>query len=530
MRVGQFIAYLFACTLAIACLHPDALGQAPTLRRIGASVTYVTPGTVYIGAGSKAGLQTGDTLTVVHGVAASGQIVITAISSTSSAASLIDAAAAVAIGDSVFILKPAPVETPAPPATATAERVGSVSNDNIVSGRVAMQYAGAGVFGKALDFSQPALLLRLGIDRLFGTGMVFTFYGRTYYDLSDHFNLYGQGTRLNRRIYEMSVSYNNPASPIGYTVGRLISPFLGGLGQFDGGQFFYRTGGLTAGVAAGGQADPLTSNVDLNYQKGVAFANYAWGGDVFTRSDVTLAYGQQLNKGKFDRDFLYTQASIRPLQRVMFYESSEFDLHDINNGVVVRRFHLTSAFATLSYTPVDWLTLNAGYDASRLIYLFESMKAFPDSLINRELQTGLRAGFSVRLPMRMMLFTSGTFRPTPEARNAHTLNVMLRAADIASTGINAGGSFTNNITIYTNGSGFAFDLDRWLSTWASIGARIEAYRYRIVVNDERLSTTTLTVNTNLRLSRMLYLLLNFDQIWDSLRSSQRAYLELGLRF
>ncbi len=509
-----------------------AIAQPASGKRISAAVTYVTPGTVYINAGTGSGLATGDTLTVLHAATPVGRVVISAVSTTSSAATPVGAPFAATIGDTVYVMKS--VESLPPPvpvrAAARSTERRPAPTENIVTGRVAVQYAGAGVFASAMDFSQPAVLLRLGIDRLFGTDLTFTMYGRTYYDLSDQFKLYGQGSRLSTRVYEMSLTYDRPQASYGYTLGRLISPFLGGLGQFDGGQVFVRSGGLSAGLAAGTQADPRTSAVTLDYQKGAVFANYAWGGDVFTRSDATIAYGQQLYKGKFDRDFLYTQASIRPTPTLSFYESSEFDVHDLVDGSRVSRLHLTSAFATLSYAPAQWVTLNAGYDATRVIYLFESMKAFPDSLINRELQRGVRGGFTLRLPLRAMFMGSATFRPTDGAKNAHTINTTLRVADIASSGVNAGLLYTTTLGLYTNGTGFAFDLDRWIGTAVVVGGRLDRYWYTIKAGDVHLSTTTLTVNTNARLSQQLYLLINYDQIWDTLRKSQRIYFEFGVRF
>ena len=531
MRITRPItcALVLVGILAGASEAPAQTGQ---LRRINAAVTYVTPGTVYLNAGTVAGLQSGDTLTLVHAGTSSGRLVVNAVSSTTAAATLISTSVSAAIGDTAWVVKTVesspPVQTSSPQQATRVKK--PASTENIVTGRVGIQYAGAGVLLSKMDFSQPAVLLRLGIDRLFGSDITFTMYGRTYYDLSNQFSLYGQGSRMSTRVYEMSFAYDNPGSSFGYTFGRLLSPFLGGLGQFDGGQVFVRSGGLSAGVAAGTQADPRTSAVTLDYQKGAVFANYAWGGDVFTRSDATIAYGQQLYKGKFDRDFLYTQASIRPAQTLTFYQSSEFDLHDIIGGTRVSRIHLSSAFATLTYAPTRWLSLNAGYDATRLIYLFESMKAFPDSLINRELQKGIRGGFTLRLPMRTMLMTNATFRPTHDVKNAHTINSTLRMSDIGSTEINAGVMYTTTISQYTRGSGYAFDLDRWIGTAVIVGGRLDRYWYTITAGNQHLSTTTATLNVNARLSQALYLLVNFDQVWDTLRKSQRVYFEFGVRF
>jgi hypothetical protein len=509
-----------------------AHGQSGGQTRVSAAVTYVTPATIYVGIGTNAGLQTGDTLIVHHKSLPIGRVVIFAVSSNSSAAQVLSANSAIVVGDSAYIskiiIRPS-LEEPVTSSTPTGRKPRGIPADNYITGRVAVQYAGSGLLVNKMDFSQPSMLLQLNVARLFGTGMVLRAYGRTFYDLSKQFNTYGSGNRLSTRVYELSLVYDDPLAPVGYSFGRVLSPYVGGFGIFDGAQFFVRTGGFTAGVAGGGLPEPLHSSLDMTHQKGIAFANFAWGEDVFTRSDVTLAYGQQRYSGKFDRDFVYTQGYIRPTEVLSLYQSAEFDVHDLENGEQVTRFHLSSGYATLTYAPLQWLNFNAGYDATRPIYLFESMKNVPDSLFSRQMQEGIRGGVTVRLPMNIMLMSNISYRPTP-GQHARTILTMMRMSNIASSGLDGGLQFTSTTGVYTTGTDVAADLSEWL--WQSVGitARIDHYTYTITANNQRLNTTTATLGTNVMVSNAVYLLVNYDQVWDSLRNTQRLYFECGMRF
>lgn len=527
------IVLRFTAIVVLLCfvMGGGAQGQTASPTRVNAAVTYVTPGTIYVGAGAIAGLETGDTLTITRHSSTIGRVVITAISSNSSAAQVLSASPAIVVGDSAYTLKvivhpTKEVVTQTAPGRSQKTHVGPL--DNYVTGRVAIQYAGSGLLIKKMEFSQPSLLLQMNIARLFGTGTTFRIYSRTAYDLSTRYAFYGTGSRLSTRIYEMSFVYDDARAPLGYSFGRILSPYLGGFGVLDGGQVYMRTGGFTLGIAGGGLPEPIHSAIDLSHKKGAFFTNFAWGGDVFTRSDITLAYGEQIYRGKFDRDFMYTQGYIRPAETVSLYHSAEFDLHDLQGGTRISRFHLSNGFVTLTYMPLQWLNFNAGYDATRPIFLFESMKNVPDSLFSRQMQEGIRGGISVRLPMNLLVMSNVSYRPTPSQR-AQTISSSLRMGNIVSSGIDGGLQFTTTKGIYTTGTDFGLDFSRWF--WQSMGitARIDRYAYTISGTGQRLRTTTGSLGLNAMLSRSVYAMLNYDQVWDSLRNTQRVYFECGIR-
>ena len=402
---------------------------------------------------------------------------------------------------------------------------------NLVTGRFALQYAGAGSLDSRFDFSQPSVLMRLDIARVFGTGLTFSMYGRTYYDLSDQYPRYGEGSRLKLRMYEFSLSYDDDRAWYGYTLGRVTSRFVGGLGVFDGGQVFIRRNNVAVGLLLGTQADYRTSGIDGDQQKVAAFVNCSWGGEVFRQSDITFAYGQQLYQGKLDRDFLYLQTSARFGSEVSLYQSSEIDLHKISAGTRSGALRVTNTFVTLSYSPVSWLNSTGGYDATRNVYLFESMKSIPDTLLDKKLQQGYRAGATVRLPYNVALFGTANFRlKRGTTRSARTLGGGVRVSDIARTQLNAGVQYSSIMGVYTEGNDVTVDVDCWMSTVMSLSLRIDRYAYTLLTQSDRLVTTTAGANVNYRISRSWYCVFNIDQVWDSTRNSQRIYFELGVHF
>jgi hypothetical protein len=499
--------------------------------RVVGKITYVSSGAFYMDAGRTKQVAAGDTAVAARGAVVG---VVGAVSSSSSVVTIVRSAAPIAIGDSVVVEKEIEVQeaTPAEPQARAAARRSGIRETNDVSGRFALQYGAAGQSGQPLDFSQPAAILRLDVQRLFGSGLTFSFYGRTYSDASARFAQYGTGSRVKTRLYELSLSQDNAGSAFAWSVGRVTSRYVGGLGGFDGGQFLVRRGNLTIGALGGAQADYSTSAVDFDQMKVSAFANYGWGGtSAFRTSDITVAYGQQRYKGKLDRAFLYAQSSVRMGTELFFYSSSEFDFKKIENGVISKTFRMTNTFATLTYMPTDWLTLNGGFDAARTIYLFESMKAVSDTLLDKTLKEGWRTSFQVRLPYNVMVGAQGNWRvASGTTSNARTLMTNLRVGDLFGSGFNVGTQYSTITGLYTEGTDFNVDMDRWVAQMIAVSAHYDRYAYTIKGQEGRQLTRTLGGSVNCRLSRQLYAVVTYDQIWDTLRNSQRMFVELGWHF
>jgi hypothetical protein len=526
------------CALLLFAVAPCAAGaarQTKELRRITGKVTYVAAGTFYFDAGRLKGVAPQDTVTVIRGAKPLAGGLVSAVSSSSAVAKIIWQSSLPAAGDSVAEVKEITIEEGSPgPLARSGEAAGRnalLSQDNRVSGRVGLEYAAAGVFGTALDFSQPAVVTQLSVNRLFGTTSTFTLYARTYRDMSAGFDRYGLGSRNRVRMFELSLTSNDPRSWYGYGVGRIMSRYVGGLGVFDGGQIYVRQGSFTAGLLGGTQPDYTTSAFTTDESKFAGFLNYGWGGDVFRTSDITFAYGQQRYLGKIDRKFGYFQSSLRFGSDLFFYMSTEMDFAHRENGAEVNRASVTNSFVTVSWTPEGWVSVNAGYDAARVLDLLESMKTFPDTLLDRSLKEGYRANLSFRLPLRLTLSGNASFRlasaTTPSAR---TLGSTLRAGDILDLDINAGAQYQDIRGLYTTGSDWTIDVDRWIGQTLSISLRLDRYRYLITGGSDRLVTTTGTVSVNVSIVRSFYAVLDFDQVWDTLRNTQRLYLEAGVRF
>jgi hypothetical protein len=515
--------------------------QKQTIR---CSVSYVATSVIYFDAGRENNLAAGDTMLVSRNNSTIGKVIITAVSKRSSAAQVVAQTVPIKIGDDGFIEKEIyPTISETKTDTVTSDTVAPVQasvkgkstaaplTENIISGRIGLQYSGVSTGNSRFNLSQPSVVFRMDVQHLFGTDMVFTMYSRNYYDLSQNYSRYGGAGRMKNRLYEFLLSYDEPSAAIGYGIGRTTSRYVGGLGTFDGGQFLYHTGNVTTGVILGALVNDLSYDVNRDDNKGALFINYQYNGDVIKHYDGTLAYGQQLAGGKLDREFLYLQNFLSLGSDLSLYESTEIELNDINLGVRKRSFSFSNTYVSVNYSPLPWLSGNVGYDGSRSVYLFESMKSIPDTLFDKHLLQGYRAGATVRLPYFISLSGNLSYRTKKgDARDARTFSGTVRWTDVLGSEIGTSVRYADIIGIYTNGTNVTVDIDRTLFYRLSLALRYDYYSYTLISNRMSFVTHTYTFSGNYRITKMLYSAVNVDRVNDSAMNSYRVFIEAGVRF
>lgn len=536
----KYVLALFLTVMVVVSV------RAQQRRELTSVVTYVTPTIIYINGGKQENFAVGDTLAVTRKNETIGRAVITAISKKSSAAQIIQQQISIVVNDVVSTVKEI-LEPQQAVNDLTGQTVASSKNispsaivpvvppairtDNLVSGRVGVQYSGVLASDSRFNLSQPSTTLRLDVQNLYDTGLQFTLYGRTYYDLSQTYNRYGETSRYKNRIYEMQLNYMNPDAPIHYGVGRMTSAYVGGLGTFDGGFFYHRYHNITTGVLVGAKVQDRTLGIDGDDKKGAVFVNLRLGSDYLQQYDGTIAYGKELIESKLDREFLYIQNHLMFGSELSLYESSEIELNDINNGKRERSFKLSNTYLSVNYTPYNWLTSNIGYDGTRSVYLFESMKTISDTLFDKNLMQGYRTGVTFRMPYYMSLSGNISFRTKKgDARNARTISGTYRISDILQSDIGASVRYADIVGVYSDGKNMTADIDRMFFHSLSVSLRYDYYQYRIASTRASYITQTVTMSANYRFNKSLYSAFNLDQVYDSNLNSFRIYAEIGMRF
>ncbi|MGA9406918.1 MAG: hypothetical protein WBW71_07280 [Bacteroidota bacterium] len=506
-------------------------------------ISYVAASTVYIAAGYEQRIEVGDTLKIFRDSKEIGNVAVTAVARRTSIAQILVQHIPFLVGDDAVVMKTIlrqPNDTimrmkgdtvHASNEASPIVHPNNTSAENIVSGRVALQFNELVANDSHYNLSQPAALFRLSIRNLFGYGMQLSMDDRSYYDPTNTYTQYGNTAGAEHRLYELSLRQDRPDAPIGFGVGRMTSSFVGGMGAFDGFQFYYRQNEFTVGVLGGAQVNDPTSVLSNTGTKGSLFLNYRTGPDIFHYYDGTLAYGRQMVSNKLDREFLYIQNTFAVDPALSFYESSEIELDQLTNGVITPAFNFSNTNVSANYYPVEWFSANLGYDATRPVYLFETMKSTPDSLFDKNLLQGYRATVTFHLPLSMTLSELATYRAKQDTtRDAHMFTTALRITDIFDTEFNPGIRYSNIVGEYSTGEDIAFDIDRSFGNNIDLSFRYDYTTATIALLHQTYTTKTVSANIYYAFSPMWYASLALDDVIDATLGDYQGLIEIGIRF
>ncbi len=528
--------------MGVLILVAISAGDAGQQRSIRCRVTYFTSAQIYFDGGKEEGLSIGDTLVIARGDTSVGSAVITGISTHSSVCRALVSLLPPRIGDIGTLTKEGivPALPPAvsdsatvvsplsPPSPADVERK---PGENVLAGRISFQYTGQYAEDSRLNINQPSLGAHMRLENLGGTGMTLTLYGREYYDISGPYLRYGDSTHSRFDLSEFSLSLDRQTSVLGFSAGRFISRYVAGVGALDGAEMFVRQGHFTVGAIAGAGVQSRVMGLGGNQRSVGGFLAYHQGESFFDSYDASAAYVRQTVGGNLDREFLSVQHSLAIGKDFNAYGSADVELKEMTNGVISSHPFVSSLLLFVNYVPTPWLSTNFGYDGTRSVYLFESMKSIPDSLFHEALRQGFRLNGTVRLGKGYTLTTEASVSShAGDGGSSHTLGAGIRVTDIFATRVfgslryrNVGGSFLS-------GSQTTIELGRNFFQRLDILLQYESRSYTVDRLNQTYVTQTFAGDFNFWISRNLYGMFGADYVLDNTMNGFHYFLECGYRF
>ncbi len=228
----------------------------------------------------------------------------------------------------------------------------------------------------------------------------------------------------------------------------------------DGAQVMVRTGTLTTGVLGGFQPDYRTSGSTARPRRSPDFSTLRGRRELPFVAAPPLPTASSCIAGFW----IVISCTCRTLRRsrrhCSCYQSTEIDLHRKDGDVRQADFRLTNTFITMNYQPLDWLTANLGYDATRRVEFLETEKSLADSLRDRDLRQGCRGSVFFRLPLNVALSLLGGYRaPAGGLPVGYSGGSGVRLSDIGGSDISLGGQYMRVKSPYTDGNDITGDLE-----------------------------------------------------------------------
>lgn len=510
-------------------------------------IKYVSAETVYLDAGSIAGISQGDSATIIRDGKVIADLVISFVAENSASASIVEATQALHVGDDAIVHAIISTKLPTSPQENLSEGLEtpilaspSLNSVNLkrrsatrIRGRIGAQlfFQDDRESGND-DVIRPALVARTTIENLFTEHLNLRMNLRIRQIRRTSAEFADPQTEWNNRIYEFALEYDNPSSPLSYAIGRISSNQINGIGRFDGALAGYKADeNVSFGAFAGTLPDLQTSEPGFDETAAGLYAAYEVGDWNSHKFSGTLALAGKYNSGEINKEFLYQQLRYSWTRKVSFYQSAEID---INRGwretVEGSSISVSNVLVNATYSPVETVNIDFGYDNRKLVRTYET-KDTPDSLFDDALRQGFRAGLSTRFPWQMRAWMrAGLSKREGESENTRTLSGGLSQRDIFRSGVTLSAQASTFENPYSKGIQPSLKVSSYLMRVLYLQAELGQSTYDLTDSGESISYDWLHLEASGSISRHFYSSAFTEFYRGDDMDVNRYWVELGYRF
>ncbi len=544
--------------LALGCMVLRGQEEAAKEGQVRTSfqVKYVAEGTVYLDAGSRAGLAQGMKLTIrrkgEEGVVA--ELAVAAVAEASAVCDVKSAHDALKVGD-VAELSPEDVQNVQAAMSASharkyAQVVSFTEGDpldeevrakvehpplpeiNRLRGRIGLEYdafrdrSGTGMFS-----SQQGLVFRADMTRIGGSYWNLTGFWR------GRLNSNAGGTAeqqtlydLINRTYTLGLYYDNPKSDWVAGFGRFYLPWAASLDTIDGGYFGRRLGShVTAGIFAGSTPDPTSWDYNPNREMAGTFVNYSGGDFESLRYSTTEGVALSRINWRPERQYAFFENTITYRNYLSIYHSAEVDDYRVAQTPQLKGVGLSRSFLTVRLQPKKFISFDFSHN------YFQSAPTFDPALIgtgllDKLLFQGLSGGVRFDLPYRVSLYASlGRSNTSSDTRRSLNQMYGITLGKIWRTGIRADTRFTRFDSSFGSGTYKILILSRQIGEFLRVDAQVGQQNYASSLTAQDRSVF-FTGDGDFAITRHYFLGGGATLYRGQVQNYDQIYFNLGYRF
>lgn len=498
-------------------------------------VKYVSPEFVYISAGQAEGIRKTDRLTVLKKNKRIAVLEAVYTASHSSSCKILTQSAPVRAGDTVLLLtQKQPLQTPKD--SVLVSRTRSVKKRKTayetlpirISGYAALQ-SFRFIDASGYDQNLPSLRFKLKVNNLFSPHLKFRLRFRSRYNR--------QGRSLpalsqQNRLYEASLSYDNPQAFFYAKLGRIISSAFSGIGYMDGlllGQRFSEQ--WKWGVFAGTQPQWQYSDFQTAFQKYGAFVNFVQGRFGFNRLEAGLSAAAVYHNHTVSREFLFQRFFFSARNKWTFYQSLEIDINrNWRRKRVPQTISLSGLYLSGRYKFTPSFSAGLQYDNRKNYYTYE-IRSLADSLFDAAQRQGLRSSAQIRfLEHYQVTLSFGIRKRATEKPLTVSYGTAVRRRDFLIKHLSLSGGINGFNSYFISGLNPSARIGFHFPRGHSVDVTYGAYLYRLK------STQTDNVNQWLRFKTQLMLPFHFylggyyQYNWGDTILGHRIFSDFGYYF
>ncbi len=449
-----------------------APGEKPSVFR----VKYLADNSVYIDAGSNAGLQEGMKLSVIEpppdnamtdGVRYRGyphvaELNVVSVADTSAVCDVVSTAGELKIGQLAFLTPGSSEDRHLAETAKSAEnypifiaftsgdpvdqefRATHVENTTespigVMRARVGFSYGGIRESG--INSTQLGMMIDADMTHIGGTYWNFTGFWRGTMNTSTS-SLPGAGTTtltdLLNRTYHLGFTYQNPYSPNTFGIGRLYLPWAPSLSTIDGAYMGHRIGRITTvGAFAGSTPDQSSWSYNPNQQIAGTFVSVEDGDFNHLHYLSTAGIAVNTIDWRVSRQFAFFENNLNWKRYIAFYNSLQVDNARTSPypGGGSNPTGITQTYNSLHFQPVKLVTFGVNYNYFRNLPTFNPL-LIGTGLLDNYLFQGFSGDVRLDLPKHISVYTSlGRSKASTDTKNALNESYGIAFSNLGRTGL-----------------------------------------------------------------------------------------------
>jgi hypothetical protein len=513
-------------------------------------VKYVSIENVYLDGGSDDGLAVGDHLVITRKDGAKIELEVVFVALNSASCAIVGPAATVEVGDKAEISSrvPAPpaADTTKPDTLAAQPREDTTAQPTLfrrtygrppqtrVNGTISfLMYNWNDQSPANLDFTQSTARFDLRARRLWGKEINFAFRSRGRYDQRQRvYNALVPQNAWENRIWEFSLSYEEPTASVNFALGRVLSRRVGGIGFLDGALVEARASDhLRTGAFGGSEPDWLYDGGQVSLMKGGGYVSYTRGSYEKIYFEQSVAAIGQYHASSVNREYLSFQGHVSVSSKWGMNNTADMDIYrGWRKEKTGRSTELTNIYLSTYYRFSNNVRGTISYDTRRNYWTLEN-RSLVDSLFDDRLREGGHVQVDISLKHRIMTSVSYGYNkragdPKPTSSYSLYVNKFGLIGSGSSVSLQAAG-FQGP---FENGYNYSARIGQNLSTHGTIGLGYGMYLYSVVSDNSHRTNNwvELSLLADIVYHYFLHSLVQYNT-GDDIKGV-RLQAEIGIRF
>ncbi len=501
------------------------------------TVKYVSAEYIYISAGQAEGIRKQDSLKVIKDGKSIGLIEAVYTASHSSSCKIISQTKPMLSGYKVVLLTQRS-NTQTPEAFTRISRKRPVKTKESVSVSVPVRISGYAALqgyrfidGSNSDNDQnlPSFHFKILAKNLFSPHMRFRLRFRSLY------NAKGRSLpdlRRQNRLYEASLTYDNPKAIVYAKMGRIISSGFSGIGYMDGFLMGQRINSKWHwGIFAGTQPQWQYSDFQTSYQKYGSFVRFRQANNNSQRIEINLYAAAVYHKRTVSREFLFQRLTYNKRNKWNIYQSLEIDINrNWRRQRIPKTVNVTGLYLSGHYIVSPWLSAGINYDNRKNYYTYET-RGMADSLFDDAQRQGLRGNIQIHFLQDYRLSAYiGIRKKANENKMTYAYGSTLRKQNFLLKHMYVFGRINGFDSFFISGINPSARLGFRFKQGHSIDITYGAYLYTLKTTQTAFANQWLRLNTRVTLPLRFYIGGYYQYDWGDTILGHRIFTDIGYYF